>query len=230
MTPNPLRSLLLALVIVVVPTRLFAQDIPRKATLPSLDTQGAARLIALEKKLDPTHSLERVIGLIGDAAASPLHPFATILTDSHNLETWDQLGQEYYRLTQGSGDALISVTSANGAGVHSEQVRRLCHRRLAALPKATLEADRQRVDAEARALLEQGKRTRSPIPLRRLEDDLFCSTPGDQALDLLGDLCFEQGQFEDARHWWSLLAPFGGERDGRLIFPHPKVDLARVQG
>src|SRR5207253_8221101 len=121
-----------------------------------------------------------------------------------NQDVWEQLPDEYYRMTQESGDALVTLTEPMpylGVGWSSGQVRRLCHQRLASLPRASLEIYRQRVDTEATALLEQGRRARSPVPLRRLVDELFCSTAGDQALDLLGDLAFERGHFDEARHW-----------------------------
>src|SRR5436190_1727961 len=225
--PRNIRCLIMFSLCVCATGSACAQEFGRKVVLPALDSQVAARLLALEKRLDPTNSPERIAGLIGDLGARPLHGFAPILGDSRNLEIWEQMAEEYYRMTQDSGDALVTIADPKGVATASEQVRRLCHRRLAALPKATLQTYRQRVDAEAWALLEQGKRSRSPVPLRRLVDDLFCSTPGDQALDLLGDLCFERGQFEEARHWWSLLVPLDGERENRLIFPHPKVDLTR---
>ena len=54
-----------------------------------------------------------------------------------------------------------------------------------------------------------------------------------EALDLLGDLAFEKGQFEDAFAWWSLLVVPAGEatesRSERLLFPDPRVDLGKVR-
>ena len=113
------------------------------------------------------------------------------------------------------------------------QTRRLCHQRLASLPHASLASYRRRVDAEAKALLAQGRQSRSPLPLHRVVDELFCSSVGDQALDLLGDLAFERGQFGEAQHWWSLLVPFPSEPGtacaGRFRFPDPRVDGVRTQ-
>lgn len=206
----------------------------RKTVLPSLDSQVAARLIALDRRCNPVHSPNLAASLVAQliSPAAPLDVFAPMLADRRNQEIWEQLPEEYYRMTQESGDMLVTLPEAApslGVGWSSGQVRRLCHQRLAGLPRASLELYRQRVDAEAKAFLEQGRQSRSQIPLRRLVDELFCSSPGDQALDLLGDLSFERGQFDEARHWWSLLAPQGGSGAGRLLFPHPKVDLARVQ-
>src|SRR5205823_1132584 len=141
---------------------------------------------------------------------------------------WEQLPDDYYRMTLESAEALVTLAETTPSGISgwtSAQVRRLCHQRLAALPRSALELYRQRVDGEAKALLAQGRQGRAPAPLRRLVDDLFCSRYTDQALDLLGDLVFERGQFDEARHWWSLLVPFDAPRGDRLAFPDPKIDL-----
>jgi outer membrane protein assembly factor BamB len=226
----------LALLVVASPSMLHAQESAavRKIVLPSLDSQVAARLIALDRRLNPVHTPNLASALVAQlgAPASPLDVFVPLLVDRRNQEIWDQLPEEYSRMTQESGEALVTLPETApqlGVAWSSGQVRRLCHRRLAALPRASLELYRQRVDAEAKGLLEQGRQSRSPAPLRRLADDLFCSTPGDQALDLLGDLAFERGHFDEARHWWSLLTPLDGSTEDRLLFPHPQVDLARVQ-
>jgi outer membrane protein assembly factor BamB len=235
MMKTPLRSLCV-FVYLAAPAMLGAQEpaAVRKTVLPSLDSQVAARLIALDRRSNPAHSPNLTASLVAQmiSPAAPLDVFTPMLADPRNREIWEQLPEEYYRMSQESGDTLVTLPEASpglGVGWSSGQVRRLCHQRLAGLPRASLELYRQRVDAEAKALLEQGRQSRSQIPLRRLVDELFCSSPGDQALDLLGDLSFERGQFEEARYWWSLLAPLAGSGTDRLLFPHPKVDLARVQ-
>lgn len=233
-TPRrPIRWLPLALLLAAVPT-VHAQEPPtvRRTVLPGLDSQVAARLIALDRRLNPAGAPDLAASLVAQLAPAPLNVFTPLLADSRNVEVWDQLPEEYYRITQESGDALATLAESPphlGVGWSSGQVRRLCHQRLALLPRASLDQYRQRVDAEAKALLEQGRRERSPAPLRRLADELFCSSHAEAAIDLLGDLAFEKGQFDEARYWWGLLAPLDGVRDDRLVFPLPKLDLPRVQ-
>ncbi len=204
----------------------------RKTVLPSLDSQVAARIVALDARLNPVHSPSLAVGLLGQLASPDLANLAPILADERNNAVWEQLAEDYHRTTVESGDALVTLSETPPrarVAWHSGQVRRLCHERLAKLPRSVLEQYRQRVDAEARALLAQGRQTRSSLPLRRLVDDLFCSSVGDEALDLLGDLAFERGDFDEARHWWRLLAPGDHEHHELLRFPDPKVDLVRVQ-
>ncbi len=227
---NLLRALSL-LLLLAAPLHAQEPAAVRKVAFPNLDSQVAAKIAALDARLNPVHAPELAASLLANLAApSPLGAFTPMLADKRNNETWAQLPDEYYRVTQESGEALVPASEkAFGSGWSSAQVRRLCHQRLASLPRASLALYRQRVDAEAKALLEQGKQARAPLPLRRLVDELFCSSHGDQALDLLGDLAFERGQFEEARHWWGLLTPLGPPASAALRFPDPQVDLVRVQ-
>src|SRR5205823_6855331 len=110
-------------------------------------------------------------------------------------------------------------------------LRRICHQRLARLPASALQQYRQRVDTEARKLFLEAKETRSFPPLRRLARDLFCSRWGDQALNLLGDLAFEQGDFEEALASWRQIVLSPGElpEANTLLFPDPAVNIALVR-
>jgi outer membrane protein assembly factor BamB len=230
------RLIWLALTIALpIPNLAFAQEPHsiKRIVLPTLDSQMRARIVALDRRLNPVQAPEGVAALIGQLTAPSqcLGGFAAIVGDSRNNEIWEQLADEYYRMALESGGTLIAhseVGPAKGVAWTCSQLRRLAHHRLTLLPRATLEQYRQRVDREAKSLLAEGKRTRSPIPLRRLVDDLFCSSAGDQALDLLGDLAFERGDFDEASHWWRLLAPIVDAKDDALRFPDPQVDLARV--
>ncbi len=221
---NMMKSTLRCLCLFLWPALLSAQEPAgvRKIVLPNTDAQVRARLLALDTRLNPAHSPDLAAGLAAQIAAAPLTALAPILADKRNTDLWEQLPEDYYRMMQESGEALANVEEAGpaGSGWTSVQVRRLCHQRLASLPRTSLESYRQRVNAEANALFEQGRVKRSPIPLRRLVDELFCSRAGDQALDLLGDLAFEHGDFDEARYWWRYLT---------LHFPDPKVDTIRAE-
>jgi hypothetical protein len=102
------------------------------------------------------------------------------------------------------------------------------------LPASALAFYRSRVDNQARRWLDEGKAARDPQRLRRLVDEMFCSRFTEQALDLLGDLAFERGDFDEADHWWRLLAPPASERDSpgqadELLFPDSHMDPARIR-
>jgi outer membrane protein assembly factor BamB/tetratricopeptide (TPR) repeat protein len=171
-----------------------------------------------------------LVGSVGRAQDRPVLPgetkaYLSRLKWADELtaqQKWTEAVNEYQQLLREGGEALVP-----DAG-RSVQLRRLCQLRLAALPPQGLEVYRRRVDAQARRWLEQGMAERDPALLRRVVDEAFSSRVGDQALDVLGDLAFERGDFAEARQWWRLLAP-PAPKAGQLHFPDPQVDVARVQ-
>jgi len=119
----------------------------------------------------------------------------------------------------------------------SVQARKLCHARIAALPAEALRLYRARVDAQARQWLEQGEAERDPRLLRKVVEEAFASRSGDRALDLLGDLAFERGDFVGAERWWRMIvgpvsAAPAAARDAdslALVYPDPQGAVARVR-
>jgi outer membrane protein assembly factor BamB len=145
---------------------------------------------------------------------------------------WAEAVDELQAVLDAAGDDLVPVDERR-----SVQARRLCHAYLAALPPEGLRLYRARVDARARKWLEQGEAARDARLLRKVADEAFCSRPAERALDLLGDLAFERGRFEEAGAWWALLAPLGPPgggpagpgAEGPLTYPDPQGDPARVR-
>jgi outer membrane protein assembly factor BamB/tetratricopeptide (TPR) repeat protein len=139
-------------------------------------------------------------------------------------QLWAEAVGEYQRLIDELGDRLVSPGDRRSC----VQVRRLCHARLAALPPEALKLYRSRVDATAQKWLAQGSARHDLALLQRVVDEAFCSSAGADALDLLGDLAFERGRFDDAERWWRLLLP-GPVGDSELRYPDPRLDLAAVR-
>src|SRR5262249_54826318 len=140
---------------------------------------------------------------------------------------------EYQRIVSEAGDDLVALTPG-----HSIQARWACHRRIAALPAEQLAAYRNRVDTQARKWFDLGAAERDVRLLRRVVDEAFCSRPGERALDLLGDLAFERGEFGEAERWWRMIvapavheAAAGEAKAARpeLVYPDQQLDAARVQ-
>src|SRR5205823_3972017 len=112
------------------------------------------------------------------------------------------------------------------------QARWLCHQRIAKLPPKMLHLYRGRVDAQAKKWLQQGIDQHDTAALRRIITEHFCSSVTDRALLVLGDLAFERGDFDEALHWWLLLAaPASAAADPLpgLRFPNPQVDIPGVR-
>ena len=138
----------------------------------------------------------------------------------------------YQRVIQEFGDKVVEVPPEDGAVADDSRLsvnaRRECQRRIASLPAEVRAMYRSRVDAQAGRWYGQGAADRDKSALRRVVSQAFCSSWGDDALDLLGDLAFQEGQFAEALAAYEQLVPdrSGGPRT--LVHPDPSVDLGRV--
>jgi outer membrane protein assembly factor BamB len=217
-----------------------------RAVISRESPQAGNRLRVLDRQSDMLGSATTVTQFVGwSAPAFALRSVSGLMLAGGDLPKWEQLLDDYLKLLEEVGDALVPPSSdpsskesgRRGAPGHalatSMQVRRLIHHRIAALPPSILDRYRSRVDAQAKKLLAEGKDQRLSSPLRRLVDEFFCSAVTDQALDFLGDLAFEEGNFEDALAWWRQLALPPREAQSSpaptLLFPGAKIDQARVQ-
>jgi hypothetical protein len=229
------RRPICGLVLTLVASSLAHGQAPATSvTLPGENIPARNRLRVVDGLLEPIVSPRAAAGCVGRlgfrALLDPPAALASVLGE-RPLAAWDQAEDGYYYLLNDFGEALVSLPpEAHGLATAwtSMQMRRLCHTRIAALPAGPLAAYRQRVDAEARRLLGLGRSNRDPAPLRQLVDEMLCSSFGGEALDLLGDLAFERGDFDEARHWWRLLAPLDSIATEGVLFPAPKMDLART--
>ena len=113
---------------------------------------------------------------------------------------WAEAIEEYQRILVEVGDELAPVDKR-----HVVQARWLAQARLSALPPEALTLYRSRIDPPAKKLLELGRANRDPAPLQRIVDESFCSSFTDQAVDILGDLAFERGEFEEAEQLWRMV-------------------------
>jgi outer membrane protein assembly factor BamB len=152
--------------------------------------------------------------------------------------------EEYARILDEVGGDLVPVGDRLCV-----PARRLCNLRLAALPPDVLAPYRTRVDPQAKKWLDQGAADRDLRLLRRVVEEAFCSRHADAALDLLGDLAFERGDFHQAGRWWRTVArpasevarragqpaaPPWAKADERapavdLLYPDPRIDVARAR-
>ena len=131
-------------------------------------------------------------------------------------------------ILESAGNDLVPVTP-----LHCIQARHLCHRELSKLPPEALREYRSRVEPQAKKWLDEALPTRDVRLLRRVADEAFCSRSGETAIDLLGDLAFERGRFDEATAWWRLLAPsLNAKQDNAdehaLVYPDVQGDKAKL--
>ncbi|SIO67289.1 Outer membrane protein assembly factor BamB, contains PQQ-like beta-propeller repeat [Singulisphaera sp. GP187] len=147
---------------------------------------------------------------------------------------WGEAIDIYQRVIQQYGDKVAKLpkddaaSDRTGESVLYVDLRHFCQRRLATLPAEALAIYRRRVDAQAERWYRLGRDERDRGSLRRIVEQAFCSTWGDDALDMLGDLAFQDGRFEEAIALYKQLVPDPTDDRSGLIYPDPSVDLARV--
>jgi len=147
---------------------------------------------------------------------------------------WSEAIGIYQRVIEQFGDKVAKLpkdepgADASGDFVLYVDDRRFCHRSLAKLPPEAREIYRNRVDGVAERWFRQGRSQRDVGSLRRVVDLAFCSSWGDDALELLGDLAFQDGRFGEALAMYGRLVADHPDDPFVLVHPDPSVDLARV--
>jgi outer membrane protein assembly factor BamB len=231
------RALAGFLLLLPAPAMAQTHALAKRIVLPAESVPMRNRWHALDFQLALLGSTSAAVKLASwPAPAFPQVSLASVAVDGSSQEKWEQVLDDYFKLMDEAGDALVPprpVRLEDPMPPPSLQVRRLGQLRIAAMPPPLLKLYRRRVDAPAQKLLDDGKKERSPALLRRLVQEYFCSRPAEDAVDVLGDLAFEQGRFEEALAWWRLLALPPGEAPARpsdgLLFPDPTLDLARIR-
>jgi outer membrane protein assembly factor BamB/tetratricopeptide (TPR) repeat protein len=152
---------------------------------------------------------------------------------SHARERqWSEAVAIYQGVIDEFGDKVVklpaSLADPSGEIVLYVVGRRYCHRALAQLPPEAREIYRNRVDGMAERWFRQGARDRNVRLLHRVVDQTFCSSWGDDALELLGDLAFQDGRFGDALASYDRLVADHPDDPLVLVHPDPSVDLARI--
>ena len=114
-----------------------------------------------------------------------------------------------------------------------ETVASYCQRMLLMAPSEGLTAYRRRVDSIAERWLREGTERLDESLLRRITDELFASSYGDEALLALGELALQRGDTAAARRYWRrmdrrLWGPRGESIGVALADLDPEVDLDRL--
>ncbi len=140
-----------------------------------------------------------------------------------------QAVEEIQAVLTASGDDLVPVGAGRSVGC-----RRLCHALLASLPLDALRSYREAADPPAKKQLDRAAVAHDVRLLHKIVDEAFCSRPAEKAIDLLGDLAFERGDFAEAEQWWILLLPPRAAKEQQvpsllLHYPDPQTDPARTE-
>jgi cellulose synthase operon protein C len=154
---------------------------------------------------------------------------------------WSEALNLYQRVISQYSDKVAKVPAENvaheaggaGEGPRPDSVlyidtREYCQRQIAALPAEARAIYRNRVDPRAERWFREAAAHRDRAPLRQIISEAFCSSWGDDALELLGDLAFQDGDFAEALLYYRRLVPDSSGVAPGLVHPDPSVDRAKV--
>ncbi len=147
---------------------------------------------------------------------------------------WSEAIQMYQKVIEQFGNKVAALPADEQDAGRSNDFtlyvddRWYCHRVIAKLPPEAREIYRKRVDGVAERWYRQGEKDRDLTLLRRVVDQAFCSSWGDRALELLGDLAFQDGRFGEALAAYGKVVADNPDDKFALVHPDPTVELARV--
>jgi hypothetical protein len=93
-----------------------------------------------------------------------------------------------------------------------------CQLEISHLPPEALALYRAQVDPAAERWYREGLVSRDPELLRRVVDEAFCSSWGDDALWALGELSLEQADYGAARRAWEQMSPLTRDPTGKPMW------------
>jgi outer membrane protein assembly factor BamB len=135
---------------------------------------------------------------------------------------WDEAVETLRQVMENSEEKLLGVTENRFVGL-----REHCLMQLASLPAEALKLYRFRVDPRARKWYEEGVANHDPRPLRKVVEQAFAGSWGDDALLALGDMALESGDYATARWHWERIIPHPLHAGQPATWPgYPDTDLS----
>lgn len=129
---------------------------------------------------------------------------------------------------------LIQISDEYGDSLYPEapgrylRVSEYCQNLLAGFPSEAIAVYREKVDPRAKRWYEEAVIDSSVQPLINITEQALMSSYGDDALNLLGTLAWEQGQLAKARSFWRRLIPRAASDSPVYdtgLFHYPDTDL-----
>ncbi len=146
----------------------------------------------------PMRFRESVTVLTDNSVVKKVHTIGDYLQQG----AWDQANEVIDQISTEGSEYLLEVSAGRYLSVPV-----YCQMVIAGFPPEALAAYRRRVDSRADRWLETGMEQRDRVALQRIVEELFCSSAGDDALWLLGEMAWERGDTSAARKYWSKLIP-----------------------
>ncbi len=118
------------------------------------------------------------------------------------LGRWSLAASSYQAVAESHGDFLTPIAPGSGRYI---SVRAYANQRMAAWPRAGLDAYRSMCEEPAEARLAEIREGLAIEPLLRLAEDYFATDSGAAALEAAAELAIERGELQSARQWYSSL-------------------------
>jgi outer membrane protein assembly factor BamB len=159
------------------------------------------------------------VPLVSGTTAARLEQVQALVADSN----WDDAIDTLRGLAGAESDRVVAVDANRYVSL-----RTYCQMQIAKLPTAARKRYRERVDSLAERWYREGLAARDEKLLRRVVDEAYCSSWGDDALFTLGELALERADYRAAREYWTQISPQlrGGDW---LAYPDTEIDLAAVR-
>jgi outer membrane protein assembly factor BamB len=149
------------------------------------------------------------VDVVSGPTASRLEQARALAKDAN----WEDAIEIFQQLSAQESDEVVEV--ADGRFV---SLRAYCHLQLSQMPKEALTVYRRRVDPLAERWYREALAHRNEDVLRRVVDELFCSSWGDDALLVLGELALERSDYAAARRYWEQISPLLRDPAGQPLW------------
>lgn len=128
-------------------------------------------------------------------------------------EQWDDAVEILRQVMENHGGKMFEVSPQRYVSL-----RDYCQMWIASLPPPALKLYRDRIDAQARRLYEEGLHNLDRTALQQVATQYFASSVGDDALFALGELALARADYSAARHAWSQLVEWPQEPIASAVF------------
>ena len=181
----------------------------------------------------PNHGASKFYPDSSEKAETLMHNAASLARDSQ----WSEAIEIYQRIIDQYGDKVAKLPRTNKGPAHPiadefllfVDLRAYCHRAIATLPPEARVIYRNRMDSLAEALVPGKEQPGEMAPCFGPSSSWLSVARGAMtALELLGDMAFQEGRFGEALSMYRPLVPDQPVDAMGLTYPDPTVDLAQI--
>lgn len=185
---------------------LGAITVPAEISLAQSEQQGATPKFREAVSLDVNNTVLKKMGSVRDYLSE---------------RQWDDAVNILVQISDEYGDSLYPESSGRYL-----RVSEYCQNLLADFPREAILMYREKTDPRAKRWFDQAVAESSEQPLLNIVEQALMSSYGDDALNRLGEIAWEQGNLSQARAYWrKLIPPADATQHDPGVFLYPDTDL-----